>query len=111
MCPSSCSTTVSKDLTAQEQRHRIYYRLARDLRSDRFQAYVLEDALTGLVQDASTQLARLTGERYGLAFVGDRIVAVDHDNAGKLRAIDTLRGGETPAPKLEPLAAWIAAGR
>ncbi len=86
---------LRKDLTAQEQRHRIYHQLAQDLRSDRFQAYLLEETLTALVQDASTQLARLTGDRYGLEFVNDRIVVIDHDNAGEQRAIDTLSGGET----------------
>ncbi len=86
---------LRKGLTAQEQRHRIYHQLAQDLRSDRFQAYLLEETLTGLVRDASVQLARLTGDRYGLDFVNDRIVVIDHDNAGEQRAIDTLSGGET----------------
>jgi hypothetical protein len=40
-------------------------------------------------------LACLSGDRYGLAFVEDRIVVVDHDNAGEVRAIDTFSGGET----------------
>jgi exonuclease SbcC len=81
-------------LAEQEWLHRIFDWLARDLRNDRFQAYLLEETLVGLVSNASCQLTRLTGERYGLAFVDDRIIVIDHDNAGEHRGIETLSGGE-----------------
>jgi exonuclease SbcC len=75
--------------------HQIYDWLARDLRTDRFQAYLLEETLTGLVNDASEQLGRLTGDRYGLTFTDDRILVLDNDNAGECRGVETLSGGET----------------
>jgi len=83
------------ELIEAEGRFRVYDWLARDLRSDRFQAYLLDETLTALVADGSCHLARLTGDRYGLAFEGDRIFVVDHDNAGERRGVDTLSGGET----------------
>jgi exonuclease SbcC len=48
-----------------------------------------------LVQGASQQLSRLTGDRYGLDYVEDQIVVIDRDNAGERRSTDTLSGGET----------------
>jgi exonuclease SbcC len=69
--------------------------LAGDLRSDRFQAYVLQEVFTELVQGASDRLFQLTAERYSLQFNDDEIRVVDHDNADETRISDTLSGGET----------------
>ena len=86
---------LRKELERQASEHRLYNHLATDLRSDRFQAYVLEEAFTELVQGASTRLLTLTGERYSLEFKDEEIMVVDHDNAGETRISDTLSGGET----------------
>jgi exonuclease SbcC len=69
--------------------------LAGDLRSDKFQAYILQEVFTELVKGASARLLRLTGERYSLRFDDDEIKVVDHDNADETRISDTLSGGET----------------
>jgi exonuclease SbcC len=73
----------------------VYDLLAGDLRSDKFQAYVLHEVFTELVQGASARLLALTGERYSLQFHDDEIRVVDHDNADETRISDTLSGGET----------------
>lgn len=89
----------SRDLRAQleteEVSLRVYDLLAGDLRSDRFQAYVLYEVFNELVKGASTRLMTLTGERYSLRFDDDEIKVVDHDNADETRISDTLSGGET----------------
>jgi DNA repair protein SbcC/Rad50 len=89
----------SKELRAQleteEAALRVYDLLAGDLRSDKFQAYVLHEVFTELVQGASARLLRLTGERYSLQFDNEEIRVVDHDNADETRISDTLSGGET----------------
>jgi hypothetical protein len=72
---------------------RLYDHLAGDLRSDKFQAYVLSEAVTEIVQGASAHLQMLTRDRYSLQFTDDEIVVVDHDNAGETRISDTLSGG------------------
>jgi exonuclease SbcC len=86
---------LRQELAEHSGKHRVYDHLADDLRSDRLQAYVLEEAFTELVRGASLQLGRLTGERYGLDYASDEIVVVDRDNAGERRGTDTLSGGET----------------
>ena len=73
----------------------LYDYLAADLRSDKFQAYILEEAFVQLVQGASGRLLGLTNDRYALDFIEGQIVVVDHDNAGETRISDTLSGGET----------------
>jgi exonuclease SbcC len=82
-------------LAGEETAFRIYDLLAGDLKSDRFQAYILEEVFTELVNGASARLLRLTGERYSLEFQNEEIRVVDHDNADETRISDTLSGGET----------------
>lgn len=89
------SKELRVELETEERALRLYDRLAGDLRSDKFQAYVLSEVFTELVQGASTRLRMLTRDRYSLQFVDDEIVVVDHDNAGETRISDTLSGGET----------------
>jgi len=84
-----------EQLETDEAALRVYDLLAGDLRSDKFQAYLLHEVFTELVQGASTRLMTLTGERYSLRFLDDEIRVVDHDNADETRISDTLSGGET----------------
>ena len=86
---------LHEQLRARRADHRLFSGLATDLRSDRFQAYVLEDSFTKLVQGASGRLFTLSAERYSLTFQEDQILVVDHDNADETRISDTLSGGET----------------
>ena len=89
------SKELRAQLDAEETALRLYDLLAADLRSDKFQAYVLQEVFTDLVQGASARLLTLTGERYSLRFDNEEIRVVDHDNAGETRISDTLSGGET----------------
>ena len=89
------SRELREQLAAEEEALRVYDLLAGDLRSDKFQAYVLHEVFTELVKGASARLLTLTGERYSLQFHDDEIRVVDHDNADETRISDTLSGGET----------------
>jgi exonuclease SbcC len=89
------SKRMGEALAADEGALRIYSQLAGDLKSDKFQAYVLEEVFTELVRGASARLLSLTGERYSLRFQDGEILVVDNDNAGETRISDTLSGGET----------------
>ena len=89
------SRELREQLDTEEEALRVYDLLAGDLRSDKFQAYVLQEVFTELVQGASDRLLKLTGERYSLQFNDDEIRVVDHDNADETRISDTLSGGET----------------
>jgi exonuclease SbcC len=81
-----------RDVFARE--HTVYRRLADDLRSEHFQAYLLEEAFHELVGGASGRLKKLSG-RYTLEYLEDNFFVLDHDNAGERRSADTLSGGET----------------
>ncbi|HEX6903327.1 MAG TPA: SMC family ATPase [Thermoanaerobaculia bacterium] len=89
------SKEIREQLETEEAALRVYDLLAGDLRSDRFQSYVLQEVFTELVQGASARLLLLTQERYSLRFDNDEIRVVDHDNADETRISDTLSGGET----------------
>ena len=86
------------ELTRESERlsadHSIYRRLADDLRSENFQAYLLEEAFRELVEGASERLRKLSG-RYAMEYRADTFHVLDHDNAGERRSADTLSGGET----------------
>jgi len=89
------SKELRQQLDVEEAALRGYDLLAGDLRSDKFQAFVLQEVFTELVKGASARLMKLTGERYSLRFDDDEIRVVDHDNADETRISDTLSGGET----------------
>ncbi|MES1244236.1 MAG: SMC family ATPase [Acidobacteriota bacterium] len=89
------SGDLRKELETEEGSFRVYDLLAGDLRSDKFQAYILQEVFNELVQGASARLLKLTVERYSLQFDGEEIRVVDHDNADETRISDTLSGGET----------------
>jgi exonuclease SbcC len=89
------SKEIRENLDVEEAALRVYDLLAGDLRSDKFQSYVLHEVFTELVKGASARLLKLTGERYSLRFDDDEIRVVDHDNADETRISDTLSGGET----------------
>lgn len=68
--------------------------LAADLKGDRFQEYLLEEAFKTLVEGASVRLKAISN-RYALQWDSGEFYVVDHDNAGERRRAETLSGGET----------------
>jgi exonuclease SbcC len=82
------------DLERQRVEHSLYRSLALDLRSDRFQAFLLDETFRELVSGASIRLWDLT-KRYRFDWQDEAFYVVDHDNARQLRSADTLSGGET----------------
>lgn len=85
-----------RDQLAQRETERaIYDQLAADLKTDQFQAYLLEGTFREIVQGASIRLRELSAGRYTLDYAHDDFFVVDHDNARERRRADTLSGGET----------------
>jgi exonuclease SbcC len=68
--------------------------MAGDLRNDRFQEYLLEEAFKGLVAGASARLRNMS-RRYTMEWLDSEFYVLDHDNAGERRRAETLSGGET----------------
>jgi exonuclease SbcC len=83
---------AERDAAARERER--FAELAADLRSDRFQAALLDDTFRKLVRGASERLFRLSG-RYRLDWRDEDFLVIDHDNARERRSAATLSGGET----------------
>ncbi len=69
--------------------------LANLLRSDAFQAWLLESALTSLVADASDLLLDMSSGQFELRIQSKDIEVIDHNDADSTRPVRTLSGGET----------------
>ncbi|HEX6421928.1 MAG TPA: SMC family ATPase [Acidimicrobiales bacterium] len=71
--------------------------LAAHLAANRFEKWLLDEALHQLVAGASTTLSELSGGAFTLAVDGRSggFGVVDHTNAGQVRSARTLSGGET----------------
>lgn len=72
-----------------------YDEVARLLRSNNFQQWLIEEALVGLVDFANAELAQLAGGAYSLVVDGGEFEVIDHRNAEARRSVKTLSGGET----------------
>jgi exonuclease SbcC len=81
-------------LVAAEQAH-VAATLANLLRSDAFQAWLLESALASLVADASDILLEMSSGQFELRVRSKDIEVVDHNDADSTRPVRTLSGGET----------------
>jgi exonuclease SbcC len=69
--------------------------LANLLRSDAFQAWLLESALASLVADASDILLEMSSGQFELRVHNKDLEVVDHNDADSSRPVRTLSGGET----------------
>jgi exonuclease SbcC len=82
-----------------ETQRQVAVAVERELRSDRFPRWVLEEALVELVEGATKWLRDLSRGRYSLDLDREtkevRFVVVDHSNADQRRSVRTLSGGET----------------
>ena len=82
-----------KDETAEQAQ--VAATLANLLRSDAFQAWLLESALTSLVADASDLLLDMSSGQFELRIQSKDIEVIDHNDADSTRPVRTLSGGET----------------
>ena len=83
-----------------QQQEQVYQTLARDLQSDKFQAYILEHLERDLVSRATVLLKDLTDSRYALRIKDGDYYVEDNWNGGEMRRVRTLSGGETFATSL-----------
>ncbi len=84
------------DQIAEHERDaRIAKALAQHLRADRFERWLLAEALDALVAGASRILRELTADQYDLAHDKGELFVIDHGDAGLRRGVRTLSGGET----------------
>lgn len=91
---------LEADLSFVKKQAETYSILARNLRNDEFQAYILEHLETELVTRATDLLQELTDSRYALKVQDGDYWVEDNWNGGELRRVQTLSGGETFATSL-----------
>ena len=84
-------------LQSQEQ---TYHILTQDLRSDKFQEYILDSLQQELANRASELLQQLSDQRYILQIENADYWVADNWNGGEKRRVKTLSGGETFAASL-----------
>ncbi|HEY9808609.1 MAG TPA: SMC family ATPase [Halomicronema sp.] len=86
--------------TNLQEREQTYHTLAQNLKSNEFQAYILEHLENELVKRATILLQNLTEERYVLKTQDGEYWVQDNWNGGEMRRVRTLSGGETFATSL-----------
>ena len=69
--------------------------LARHLRADGFERWLLHEAFARLASGASRLLLELSNGQYAFRHDGLQFEVIDHANAGETRSARTLSGGET----------------
>lgn len=85
----------SVEMAAHLQKAAVAGETATLLRSDRFQRWLMGDALSLLADQASGRLGELVDGQYSLKVADNRFFVVDHRNADEQRDSRTLSGGET----------------
>ena len=87
--------SLEKDLKSFEERSEVARTLGNHLRADRFQGWLMAEALATLVEGANTLLGDLSQGSYSLAVTDRQMAVIDHRNAEERRSVRSLSGGET----------------
>ena len=93
------ASRLRAELAAATDDEQVASLLARLLRSDRFGAWVLDDALQRLVTGATDLLHRLSSGAYSLVLDGKDFAVIDHPNADA-RALGSDAVGRRDVPRL-----------
>jgi exonuclease SbcC len=86
---------LGEELELETARARVSSALGTHLRSNNFEAWLLEEALEALVAGANRLLEELTGGAYSLVARDSQFEVIDHRNADISRTTRGLSGGET----------------
>lgn len=86
---------LEADIERFEEDAAVASSLHNHLRANRFEGWLLAEALATLVMGANRLLADLTRGAYSLALRDRTIEVVDHRNADEHRSVRSLSGGET----------------
>ncbi len=86
---------LGQQLEAESSRARVAASLGTHLKSNNFEAWLLEEAMETLVDGANLLLRELTGGAYSLMAHKSQFEVIDHRNADLRRTTKGLSGGET----------------
>lgn len=92
----SRSAALAEEVERCREEQQVAHLLGTLLKSTGFEAWLCAEALESLVAEASEILMQLSGGQYELnRDKRNELVVVDHNDAGTLRPVNTLSGGET----------------
>jgi exonuclease SbcC len=92
----SRSSALQADLEKVREEQQVAHLLGQLLKSTGFEAWLCAEALESLVTEASEILMQLSGGQYELLRdARNDLVVLDHNDAGTVRPVNTLSGGET----------------
>jgi exonuclease SbcC len=86
---------LAEQVAGKDREAQVAKALALHLRSDRFERWLLAEALDALVDGASRILRELSGGQYDLTHDKGEFFVIDHTDASMRRGVRTLSGGET----------------
>jgi exonuclease SbcC len=86
---------LAEQVAGREREAQVAKALALHLRSDRFERWLLAEALDALVGGASRILRELSSGQYDLTHDKGEFFVIDHTDASMRRGVRTLSGGET----------------
>jgi exonuclease SbcC len=90
------SGAIGTRIAATREQAEVAKELARHLHSNRFEKWIVNEALASLVGGASSTLEQLSGGQYALGVDdANEFTVIDHRNADERRPVKTLSGGET----------------
>lgn len=89
------ASALGDEIEEEKARRVVAAELAKHLRADNFESWVMEEALDVLVEGANRLLDDLSGGAYSLVVRDRHFQVVDHLNAGAVRTTKGLSGGET----------------
>ena len=100
---------MEAEIEDKRGRMRRFEKVARELQTNRFIGFLLDESIEDLAHRASHELREISGGQYSLTSSENNFEVVDHANADEHRSVVTLSGGETFLASLA-LALGLAGG-
>ena len=100
---------MEAEIEDKRGRMRRFEKVARELQTNRFIGFLLDESIEDLAHRASDELREISAGQYSLASSENNFEVVDHANADEHRSVVTLSGGETFLASLA-LALGLAGG-
>ena len=100
---------MEAEIEDKRGRMRRFEKVARELQTNRFIGFLLDESIEDLAHRASHELKEISAGQYSLTSSENNFEVVDHANADEHRSVVTLSGGETFLASLA-LALGLAGG-
>lgn len=86
---------MQEEIDEKRGRMHQYDKVAKELKTDRFIGFLLDESIEDLALRASQELKRISAGQYSLNSSKNNFTVIDHANADEQRSVVTLSGGET----------------